>query len=70
MKLHDNVKDSYKNLCREAINNELVEDQSQFKEVFMRTMNNTECQDLLARHFDGEENDAGFPKDGVELCSN
>ena len=62
MKLHDNVKESYKNLCREAINNELVEDQSQFKEVFMRTMNNTECQDLLARHFDGEENDAGFQK--------
>ena len=33
MKLADEVKDSYKRLCKEAINNELVEDQTQFKEV-------------------------------------
>ena len=62
MKLQDDVKEHYKKLCKEAINNELVEDQGQFKEVFVRTMNNTECQDLLARHFDGDENDAGFQK--------
>ena len=62
MKLQQEVKNSYKSLCKEAITNELVEDQSQFKEVFVRTMNNVECQDLLARHFDGDENDAGFQK--------
>ena len=62
MKLADEVKDAYKRLCKEAISNELVEDQGQFKEVFVRTMNGPDCQDLLAQHFDGNSNHAGFQK--------
>jgi hypothetical protein len=62
MKLADEIKDMYKNLCKEAISNELVEDQAHFKEVFVKTMNGQECQDILARSFDGDRNNAGFQR--------
>lgn len=62
MKLANEIKDMYKNLCKEAISNELVEDQAHFKEVFVKTMNGQECQDILARSFEGERNSAGFQR--------
>jgi len=62
MKLASEIKDMYKNLCKEAISNELVEDQAHFKEVFVKTMNGQECQDILARSFEGERNSAGFQR--------